>query len=263
MRKIRCSLTVLAASAVLLSGGVAWVAGPPFDPHTAKGGLPQCKADLAACQAAAASAGVPQTGQTNCWDSAGQPIDCAGTGQDGEFQNGTAQSYTDNGDGTIKDNNTKLTWERKDDNDIGGIHDKDDKYTWDASFDFINTLNNTCKSDETVDCSVNGNADCEAVLGMGEVCGFAGHNDWRLPNVKELLSIVKQGAFNPVVSAAFNTTCVAGCMGNECSCTDATNHWSSTTFSSRIAAFRVDFLQGNSADQSKLADIRVRAVRGP
>ncbi len=33
---------------VILSAGIAW-AGPSFDPHTADGGLPQCKADLATC----------------------------------------------------------------------------------------------------------------------------------------------------------------------------------------------------------------------
>ena len=32
-------------------------------------------------------ASVPQTGQTLCYDTAGTEIDCAGTGQDGEYQN--------------------------------------------------------------------------------------------------------------------------------------------------------------------------------
>lgn len=27
----------------------------------------------------------PATGQTSCWDSSGTPIDCAGTGQDGDI----------------------------------------------------------------------------------------------------------------------------------------------------------------------------------
>ena len=55
---------------------------------------------------------ILKTGQTQCWDSAGTEIVCAGTGQDGEFQKGTAQSYADNGDGTITDRATGLVWER-------------------------------------------------------------------------------------------------------------------------------------------------------
>jgi hypothetical protein len=31
---------------------------------------------------------VPQTGQIQCWDAAGSPIDCADTGQDGDIQAG-------------------------------------------------------------------------------------------------------------------------------------------------------------------------------
>ena len=32
------------------------------------------------------AASVPRTGQTSCYDSDGTVIDCAGTGQDGEYQ---------------------------------------------------------------------------------------------------------------------------------------------------------------------------------
>ena len=46
-----------------------------------------------------------------------------GPGSDGDVQAGLALSYTDNGDGTITDNNTGLMWEKKDDS--GGIHDMD------------------------------------------------------------------------------------------------------------------------------------------
>ncbi len=55
----------------------------------------------------------PATGQTTCWNSAGTVIACAGTGQDGDIRAGATLSYTDNGDGTITDNNTGLMWEKK------------------------------------------------------------------------------------------------------------------------------------------------------
>jgi hypothetical protein len=41
-------------------------------------------------QALAQRARVPQTGQTACWDAAGNPINCARTGQDGDIQAGVA-----------------------------------------------------------------------------------------------------------------------------------------------------------------------------
>src|SRR5262245_21039547 len=63
--------------------------------------------------------GLPATGQTTAY----------GTGTDGDVQAGDALSYTDNGDGTITDNNTGLMWEKKDDSG-GGIHDMDNTYTW-------------------------------------------------------------------------------------------------------------------------------------
>jgi len=55
---------------------------------------------------------VPKSGQTACWDESGYPIDCVGTGQDGEYQGGVSVDprFTDNGDGTVTDNLTGLIW---------------------------------------------------------------------------------------------------------------------------------------------------------
>jgi hypothetical protein len=58
----------------------------------------------------AAADDLPATGQTICYDSAGTVIACAGTGQDGEIQAGAMLRYKDNGNGTITDKNTNLTW---------------------------------------------------------------------------------------------------------------------------------------------------------
>jgi len=201
----------------------------------------------------------PATGQTTCYDSAGTVIACPGTGQDGDIQAGAALRYKDNGNGTVADQNTKLDWEKK--SDDGTIHDKDTGYTWaDALGTFIPMLNNRCANDETVDCTATGNAGCAAVGGK---CGFAGHRDWRLPNVKELQSIVDYEAVNPAVASAFNNNCAANCTAQTCSCTPEHSYWSSTTYAFEPEfAWFVDFGFGAVLTSGKSGGLFVRAVRG-
>jgi hypothetical protein len=56
---------------------------------------------------------LPDSGQTKCYQSVSpfDEIDCAGTGQDGAYSYNPL-SYTDNGDGTVTDNNTGLIWQK-------------------------------------------------------------------------------------------------------------------------------------------------------
>lgn len=56
---------------------------------------------------------LPDTGQTTCYDTSGNVINCKGTGQDGAY-NFNPLSYTDN-NGTVTDNNTGLIWQKEDD----------------------------------------------------------------------------------------------------------------------------------------------------
>jgi hypothetical protein len=202
--------------------------------------LGSCTTDLQTCQAALAAAQpFPATGQTTCW-SAGFEIPCAGTGQDGEIQAGATLSYTDNGDGTITDNNTRLMWEKK--SDDGTIHDQDNTYTWASAHSFF-----------------------IAVLNAGG--GFAGYTDWRVPNIKELQSILNYDnnlGPAPAVSAAFNTGCAAACTVLTCSCTLTATYWSSTTYQlGADAAWVVEFGGGQVTRRDKvLSTVRVRAVRG-
>lgn len=109
----------------------------------------------------AGAVGVPKTGQSGCWDVNGTPIACAGTGQDGEYQNGTSVSprFTDSLNGTVKDNLTGLIW-LKNANCFGGL-------PWTSALTAANTL-----------------ASGACGLTDGSVAG-----NWRMPNIKELLSL--------------------------------------------------------------------------
>lgn len=166
--------------------------------------------------------GLPATGQTAIY----------AAGDDGDVQAAGPLSYTDNGDGTVTDNRTGLTWEKKTAANVN------DTYTWQGALDYVAQLN-----------------------AMNNGSGFAGRNDWRLPNVKELLSIVDYGRFNPSIDPVFGPT--AGTL-------NFVRYWSSTSWAAfypDVNAWAVDFADayGNYTGLSpfgKTSSLRVRAVRG-
>jgi hypothetical protein len=122
-----------------------------------------------------ASSPVHRTGQTACWNDAGDPVACAGTGQDGEYQAGASASprFTDSSDGTVTDNLTKLIWLK--DADCFGNR------SWGDALNVANTL-------ATGSCG----------LTDGSAAGA-----WRLPNLKELQSLSDFGNFNPALPAGY------------------------------------------------------------
>jgi hypothetical protein len=160
---------------------------------------------------------------------------------DGAVRAGAMLAYVDNGDGTITDRNTGLTWEKK--SDDRGIHDQDAVYAWsgtgaeDTIWDWLDDLN------------------AEA---------FAGHRDWRIPNVKELASLIDYQASSPAVHRIFDTGCAEGCTVLTCSCTPkAANYWTSTSLADgAIYAWLVDFNGGAVFTIIRTDHFRVRAVRG-
>jgi hypothetical protein len=211
--------------------------------------LTTCEDDLETCEATAST--FPSTGQTTCWDSSGNIIfDCTGTGQDGEIQAGAELSYTDTGL-TIVDNNTKLEWMKQDDNngDCASFPyslDKNCFFTWNEAFAFVASLNANV---------------------------YAGHTDWRMPNVKELLSLLRYDGL-PLISGEFDNACSSGCMVETCSCLAGSGeYYSSTTYilesdpfitSSEFArsAYMVNLFNGNVTTSEKIVSRQVRAVRG-
>jgi hypothetical protein len=106
---------------------------------------------------------LPKTGQTICYDTDGNVIGCAGTGQDGNIQAGVAwpnPRFTDHGDGTVTDKLTGLMW-TKDANPAGYL-------TWQQALDYVQTLNT------------------------------GGHTDWRLPNINELQGLIDYSVHPPL-----------------------------------------------------------------
>jgi len=97
---------------------------------------------------------LPDTGQTACYDDNGDQISCPSSGasfygQDAQYA-GIQPNHGDNGDGTVTDNVTGLTWQQTP-QDMG--------LSWQDAVDYCESLE------------------------------LAGYGDWRMPTLKELFSI--------------------------------------------------------------------------
>ena len=186
----------------------------------------------------------PSTGQTTSYPADRYLAPEQAVPDDGFVRAGGALSFVDNGDGTISDLNTGLMWEKKG-SMVSGLHAMEATYPW------SNDANATVW--EWLD----------AINAEGGT-GFAGYSDWRLPNRRELDSILDFSRYDPAVSPVFHTGCVAGCSPTECSCTLANDHWTSTTSAERDnLAWAVHFARGVANDKLKGGSRAVRAVRGP
>ena len=120
--------------------------------------------------------GVPKTGQTTSY----------ATGDDGDLEKGTpwpVPRFTENEDDTVTDNLTGLMWLKDADcisTEYPGFDNDgtagDGKVTWQHALDFVAGIND----------------------GICPNCG-AGHDDWRVPNVKELQSLFHYGVYDPAL----------------------------------------------------------------
>ena len=122
------------------------------------------------CASPAPVPGLPATGEKTCYDRDGAETACnnaACPGQDGAYSTGCPPQgrFADGGDGTVLDTCTGLVWQKR-----PGAENR----TW-----------------------------CDA-LAYCEGLNFAGHDDWRLPNVRELLSIVDYGRTGTSLDPVFS-----------------------------------------------------------
>ena len=125
----------------------------------------------------------------------------------------SAGRFVDNEDGTVTDRSTGLVWERKCDCPES-LHHYEGRYRWSADGEH-----------ETI-------WDWLAEVNEEGGDGFAGRDDWRIPNVKELVSLVDYEREDPAVAAELGA-CEQPCddpAGAGCACTMPAAYWTSTTF---------------------------------
>jgi hypothetical protein len=183
---------------------------------------------------AAYPAEVPRTGQTTCYNASGTVIDCDGTGQDGAIQAGAVwpdPRFTDRADGTVSDNLTGLVWAKNAnllgtddaDNDTDGTAG-DGMVTWQHALDYIKRLNRE---------------------------SYLGYNDWRLPNVNELESLLNAQLCNPPLP-----------QGHPFANVQLYYYWSSTSGASYMGdAWVVDMIVGSVDCGGKTYNTYVWPVR--
>ena len=177
---------------------------------------------------------LPKTGQTTS----------VLPGDDGDLEKGVDfpnPRFTDNGDGTVTDNLTGLIWLKN--ADCSRLNS-----WWTTSFNFIIELNTTGEMD-------------------GRPCGDTSNNgshqnDWRMPNLRELQSLIHYGLYNPAVPNTAGTG--PWTVGDPFTRLAMEWYWSSTSDASSImdSAWVVAMNQGNIQTISKNSGRKVWPVRG-
>jgi hypothetical protein len=170
--------------------------------------------------------GVPKTGQAGCWGVIGDPVNCSGTGQDGEYLVGIVSPdprFTDNGDGTVTDNLTGLIWLKNANCFPSG--------SWAGALESSNTL----------------------ASGSCELTDRSAAGDWRLPNFRELQSLLDYTQHDPPLPE-----------GHPFSVVPPNRWWSSTSFAGVTSfAWSVSLTGGFGTINDKTTAGYVWPVRGP
>ncbi len=175
---------------------------------------------------------VEKTGQITSYADTG--------GEDGDLQKGVAwpnPRFTDNGNGTVTDNLTKLIW-LKDANILASDQDSGGFRDWFGALEEANNLASGSRG-----------------LTDGSKAG-----DWRLPNVKELESLIDFAFSNPALSDESGKH--QWSEGHPFINVESV-YWSSTTKASNdIYAFAMGMTDGVASPSSKLNKKFAWMVRG-
>jgi hypothetical protein len=201
---------------MLVCGFSVWVSAGDLEPYGAPAPTMHSLEDIYNLTANIGTAPVEKTGQTDSYS----------TGDDGDHEAGISwpePRFTDNGDGTVTDNLTGLIW-LKDANRFG-------QRTW---------------TDALVDC--NTLADDGLDLTDGSLAG-----DWRLSNVKELLSLLDFSNYNPALPSGHPFSNVQS----------SDYYWSGTTLAYYTNnAFVVSMYSGGVDSSDRASSHYVWPVRG-
>ena len=149
-------------------------------------------------------------------------------GDDGDYKKGIpteGNRFIDNGDGTITDKVSGLMWVKDPSQIPGGLFGTPGSPSRMMWYDAIDRCENL---------------------------DYAGYSDWRMPNVRELDSIVHHGVYNPAIDSLFFPN------------TQGDGYWTSTVFLSwDDSVFVIYFWDGyRTVDGRDWWDYYVRPVRG-
>ena len=228
------------------------------------------------------AAGLNDTGQTLCYDSAGAIISCAAATDDGRYGRDAAAAagaLTKTGAGSAgfdftkianngsalpasatlggnpadwactRDNVTGLIWEVK---TTSGLRYGAHTYSWYNSNPATNggTVGNAGVSN----CLTAGRCNTEMFVHDVNAAGLCGHTDWRLPKRGELSSIVNLSGVNPAIDPDYFPN------------TDPSNFWSASPYIGNSlytsVAWSVNFANDFTHDNGYMYNaFRVRLVR--
>jgi hypothetical protein len=185
--------------------------------------------------------------------------------------------FVDNGDGTVTDHQTRLTWEKKDnldgDPNPADSHDADNVYSWsnDIAYSADTAPDGTVFTVFLAVLNGGSSADGKTTVGC-----FAGHCDWRLPTVAELNGIrgLTPGTCgfggcacsDPVIGAQAGAQCCA-CIDSVFGPTESGLTWSLSTYFyagdviGPTNVWAVNFYDGSVGLSAKCVNSPVRAVR--
>lgn len=160
-------------------------------------------------------------------------VPVVGTGVGLRGQSSQGGPFVDGGR-FVRDTQTNLMWEKKDTS--GGLHDVNKTVTW-------------CEATGNTEGLCAGSTSWIAQLNAEK---FAGFSDWRVPTVKELLTLVDKTA----AGCASGSPCVSPVIGP----TKAFRYWASDD-PRRTSRGTVDFYLGGAQNDFQKNQFHVRAVR--
>jgi hypothetical protein len=145
-----------------------------------------------------------------------------------------SSQFKDNSDGTVTDLKTKLIWKKC-----------AEGQSWQAG-------SNTCKPDSDIALMLNWSEALERAVKVNSSGGFAGAVNWRLPNIKELSSIVENACYGPSINLSVFPDSPSGIF------------WSSTPYiGANDQAWSLRFNYGQNSMNYKYDYYFARLVRDP